>query len=70
MKDYIEKLKELREDNDITQKTIADLLGIQQNTYSQYETKKRKMPIEEFRKLCIYYKVSADDLLGLTNIHA
>ena len=68
MKDYIDRLKELREDRDIKQKEIATLLGINQNTYSQYETKKRKMPIEEFRKLCIFYRVSADELLGLTNI--
>lgn len=65
MKDYIDKLKELREDNDYTQQDIADILGIKQNTYSQYESRKRKLQIDEFRKLCIVYRVSADYLLDL-----
>ena len=65
MKDYLEKLKELREDNDYKQKEIAHILGISQNTYSQYELGRRKMPIEDLRKLCIFYKVSADEILDI-----
>ena len=65
MKDYLEKLKDLREDRDLKQADIAKLLGVHQTCYSQYELGKRKIPLEEFRKLCIFYNVSADWLLGL-----
>ena len=43
---YQERLKALREDNDLTQQQIADYLGIAQTTYSQYELGKRSLPIE------------------------
>ena len=61
------RLKDIREDKDITQKTIADYLNIKQNTYSQYENGQRQIPIELLIKLAIYYKTSTDYLLGLTN---
>ena len=62
---YLEKLRALREDGDYTQKEISDMLNIAQTTYSQYELGKRALPIELFVKLCRFYKVSADDILGL-----
>ena len=40
------RLRDLREDSDITQSQIASVLNIRQNTYSQYENGKRQMPIE------------------------
>ena len=43
---YLEKLRGLREDRDLTQKEVANMLGIAQTTYSQYELGKRAMPIE------------------------
>lgn len=66
MKDYLEKLRELREDRDISQKTISEYLNIAQNTYSQYENGKREMPIHILVSLCKYYKVSSDYILGLS----
>ena len=40
------RLKDLREDADLTQKSVADMLHIRQNTYSQYENGQRQIPIE------------------------
>ena len=59
------KLKELREENNFTQATVADYLNIKQNTYSQYETEKRQLPIDALIKLSQLYKVSTDYILGL-----
>ena len=63
---YQDRIRALRQDNDLTQKEIADMLGIAQTTYSQYELDKRPMPIEYLVALCKYYKVSADYMLGLS----
>ena len=62
------RLKDLREDSDITQKTIAEYLNIKQNTYSQYENGQRQLPVEMLIKLAEYYKVSTDYLLRLTDV--
>ena len=63
----IMRLKELREDKDLNQKTIAEFLNIKQNTYSQYETGQRQIPIDALIKLSEYYNVSTDYILGLSN---
>ena len=61
------RIKDIREDNDITQQTIADFLNIRQSTYSQYENGQRQIPIEALVKLAEYYNTSTDYLLGLTD---
>lgn len=61
------RLKDLREDNDIPQKELAALLHIRQNTYSQYETGKRQIPIDMLITLADYFNTSVDYLLGLTD---
>ncbi len=61
------RLKELREDNDIKQQTVADYLHIKQNTYSQYESGKRQLSIDVLIKLSKFYNVSTDYILGLTD---
>ena len=55
---YLRRVKELREDSDTPQKVIAEYLGVKQNTYSDYENGKIKIPLEVFFKLADYYKVS------------
>lgn len=55
----------MREENQISQKEIADVLHIKQNTYSQYETGKRQLPIDVLIQLAKYYKVSTDYILEL-----
>lgn len=62
------RIKDLREDADLSQATLADYLNIKQNTYSQYETGKRQIPLECLIKLARYYRVSTDYLLGLTDV--
>ncbi|MDE5984974.1 MAG: helix-turn-helix domain-containing protein [Eubacterium sp.] len=60
------RLKDIREDSDITQKQVAEYLNIQQNTYSQYENGKRDISVELLSKLADYYNVSVDYLIGKT----
>ena len=61
------RLKALREDSDIKQKTIAEYLHIKQNTYSQYENGQRQIPIDMLIALAEYYNTSTDYILGLTD---
>lgn len=65
MKKYPCILRELREDRDLHQKEIAELLQTTQQYYSQYENGKRKLPIDHLFTLCKFYNVSADYILGL-----
>ena len=60
------RLKDLREDNDLKQKELAEYLHIKQNPYSQYENGQRQLPIDILIKLAKYYKVSTDYILGLS----
>jgi len=62
------RLKDMREDMDLTQSELASLLHIKQNTYSQYENGQRQIPLEQLIALAKYYKTSTDYLLGLTDI--
>jgi transcriptional regulator with XRE-family HTH domain len=64
---YIERIRALREDRDITQQTIADALGTSQTMYARYERGANEMPIRHLIALCEFYNVSADYILGFTN---
>ena len=61
------RLKDLREDRDITQRELAELLHIRQNTYSQYETGQRQLPVDTLIKLALFFNTSADYILELTD---
>ena len=61
------RFKDLREDHDLTQKELASYLHIRQNTYSQYETGIRQIPLDLLIQLADYYDTSVDYLLGLTD---
>lgn len=61
------RLRELREDQDLTQQAVADYLHIHQNTYSQYETGQRQLPLELLVALAVYYHTSTDYILELTD---
>ena len=60
---YIEKLRGLREDNDLTQTQIAEVLNTSQTMYARYERGANEMPLRHFITLCRFYNVSADYLL-------
>ncbi len=64
---YFHRLKDCREDKDLSQCDVAELLGINQRVYSNYETGKRRIPINHLITLAIFYKTSLDYLVGLTN---
>lgn len=61
------RFRDLREDADMTQKELAAVLHISQNTLSQYETGQRQIPLNLLIRLALYFNTSTDYLLGLTN---
>lgn len=62
------RIKDLREDSDLTQSEVAKYLNIKQNTYSQYENGVRQIPYDLLIKLALYYDTSIDYILELTNV--
>ena len=64
---YFKRLKDLRIDNDLTQKELADKLGISQQTLSDYEKGKYDLPNDLLIKYADYFKVSVDYILERTN---
>ena len=65
---YYRRLRDLREDNDLKQKQIAEYLLCDQSLYSKYERNERPLPLEYANKLADYYGVSVDYLIGRTNV--
>ena len=65
MKRYNDIIRELREDNDLTQKQVAEILGTKQQVYSRYELGIRALPISLLIKLSKFYNVSTDYILCL-----
>ncbi|MGN0521167.1 MAG: helix-turn-helix domain-containing protein [Eubacterium sp.] len=64
---YYKRIKDLREDNDKTQKEIAEYLGMKQPQYYRYENGLRDIPSDILIALSDYYNVSTDYILGLTD---
>lgn len=62
-----QRLKDLREDHELTQENVANLLGIRQTVYSRYERGLQNIPLEQLLFLADYYHVSTDYILGRTN---
>lgn len=67
MVNYAKRIRDTREDRDLTQQQIAKALHTTQGYYSKYELGKRALPIEHLITLCKLYDLSADYLLGFTN---
>ena len=65
---YAQRLKDLREDRDISQATVAKLLGTSQSYYAQYENGKRELPLYRAIELAKFYNISLDYIAGLTDI--
>jgi len=61
------RIRELREDKDLTQKDMAKMLNCSQQVYSNYELGQRDIPTDILIKLCRFHQVSADYILGLSD---
>ena len=61
------RIRDLREDNDITQKEMAKILNCSQQVYSNYELGQRDIPTDILIKLSAYYNVSVDYILGISD---
>ncbi len=68
MEFYYKRVRDLREDNDKTQKNIADYLDISQQQYQLYESGKREIPLHLIIKLCNLYDVTLDYITGRSDI--
>lgn len=64
---YTQRLKDLREDNDLNQETVAVILKIDRSYYGKYERGIRPLPIDHLITLCRFYNISADYILGFTD---
>ncbi len=64
---YYPRLKDLREDHDLSQQFVAEYLDMKQPQYSRYERGLRDVPTDVLIQLSVLYKTSVDYLLGLTN---
>ena len=64
---YLRRLRDLREDHDLSQAQIAEVLKIQQTVYSRYERGAQTIPLQHLVTLAQYYNVSTDYILGLTD---
>ena len=67
MTNYTKRIRDLREDMDLTQSQVAKVLNTTQGYYSKYELGKREIPLHHIITLCKLYDVSADYILGFTN---
>lgn len=65
---YNERIREIREDNHLTQQKVADLLHIGQRTYADYESGKTRIPVDSLIILAKHYNVSMDYITGASNI--
>ena len=63
MRTFLEKMRGLREDNDLTQAQVAEILGTSQTMYARYERGANELPIRHLISLCRLYNVSADYFL-------
>lgn len=66
MHDYRERLRSIREDRDLTQAELGKLLNKSQQGYSHIEAGRAELKIDDLVKLCKFYDLSADYIIGLT----
>lgn len=65
---YNERIREIREDNSLSQQRVADLLHIGQRTYSDYESGKTRIPVDNLLVLAKFYNVSMDYITGASDL--
>lgn len=64
---WMNRLRDLREDRDLTQRQISEFLNCSQTTYSRYETGELNIPVDTLKKLAIYFNTSIDYITFLTD---
>lgn len=69
-KDYRNMIRELREDHDYTQTYVANVLGVGQRTYADYELGKSRIPVDSLIRLAQLYNVDMNYITGLTSLPA
>ena len=65
--DYRKRLKDIREDRDLTQSQVGAVINKSQQGYNHIETGRAELKIDDLKLLCKFYKVSADYLIGLSD---
>ena len=65
---YSQRLKDLREDSDLSQDAVSQILGTSQSYYAQYENGKRELPFSRAIILAQFYNVSLDYIAGITSV--
>ncbi len=63
--DYLDKLIALRIDSDLSQTAVGKIINKSQQGYDHIEKRRAKLTIEDFKRLCEFYNVSADELLDI-----
>ena len=67
MADYRQRMRDIREDQDLTQAELGKLLNKSQQGYNHIEAGRTELKIDDLIKLCKYYNLSADYIIGLTD---
>lgn len=65
---YIDKIKEVRKQHGYSQRDMAELLQTTQQQYSKYEKEIQELPIRHLITICNHFKISADWLIGLSDM--
>ena len=68
LNNYYPRLRDLREDHDLTQQKVANFLGMKQSQYNRYERGVRDLPTDILIRLAKLYNTSCDYILGLTSV--
>ena len=65
--DILNRLKDIRDNNDLKQKDIAKILKVSRPNYTRWETKEKIIPLERLNEFCNYFNINMDYVIGLTN---
>ena len=65
--EFLNRLKEIRENNNLKQKDIAKVLGVSRPNYTRWETKEKIIPLTKLNDFCNYFKINMDYVIGLSN---
>ena len=67
MKNFTEKLKDARTEKGLSQQQVAEAIGVTRSAYSNYEQGIREPDLNTLKKICMFFNISSDYLLGIEN---